>query len=573
MLPMNNADLLQCKINYRLGYGSFGQFVKVFVTVNQPSVPILKVFIPAWRPGRYERGNFVRNIRHFRAFSESGNPLHVSKTSRETWQIVTQESTVVNISYEYYAVRPDAGSCWLDQDIFYVNPVHCCIGIFGKQHLPCSIVLDLPDDFIIATSLQKAGNRQFIASGFDELADSPILASPSLLHHCYEVYNHKFHVWFYGLNHVDREKIKRDFSAFTEVQIKTMNDFPVKEFHFLILALPFPFYHGVEHLKSTVIAIGPAEELMTEKLYAELIGVASHELFHVWNVKTIRPAEMLPYDFTRENYSVSGWVYEGITTYYGDLFLVRSGFFSIEAYFSEIAVRLQKHLDNPGKFNYSILESSFDTWVDGYEPGVPGRKTSIYDEGSLVALMFDLYIRQKGSGKTLDDFMRSLYLRFGKTHTGYTHEHLVSLLCETAGDESNAFFEKILNYRGSYLSDLRQLFKNLAVEILLEPNPLLHERKAGFRINRQASDTLVSVIQPDSPAEKAGLMHGDEIISMNEDSGFLILELLRFKRKKTIKINIQAPDNYFDKVKIVRSQNPTPFQEAAFNSWIKGLPA
>lgn len=568
---MNSSAGISEKLIYRLGYGSFRQFVKVSVTICEVVDSEIEVFLSSWRPGRYELGNFAKNVRHFSVTSLNGVKLPFQKISKDRWKVLTDGSSSIVIEYEYYAIRPDAGSCWLNEDVFYVNPIHCCIGIKGMEHLPCRVILDIPESFIAATSMTIQSANEFMVQDFDELVDSPILASPSLLHHSYSENGIRFHVWFYGIDKIDWEKVIHDFRSFTIVQLKTMGDFPVSKYHFLTLALPFRFYHGVEHLKSTVLALGPADELMHEKLYPELIGVASHELFHVWNVKTIRPAEMLPYNYSSENYSSSGWVYEGITTYYGDLFLARSGFFTHEAYFAEIATRLQKHLDNPGKENYNVLESSFDTWLDGYEPGVPGRKTSIYDEGSLIALIVDLYIRIHQPGKSLDDFVRLLYERFGKTGTGYTPPQLIQLLNEITGNEKDAFFEQMLNFKGSYLPVLNDLFKNLAIEIRLEVNPQLHERLAGFRLVQSSPHPRVSVILPDSPAEKSGLMHGDEVLEMQEEHNSIILSVQRFNRTKKIGIVTNTSNNFLQKVRICRMANPSSDQDSLFRSWITGL--
>lgn len=567
---MKNSANDSKKLIYRLSYGSFGQFIKVSVTVKDVKYAELEIFLSSWRPGRYESGYFAGNIRHFKVTSATGNELSFQKVLKDRWKVITNGNSEIVIEYEYYAVRPDAGSCWLNDDVFYVNPIHCCIGITGMEHEPCSVMLNLPAGFTIATAMTSVGQHEFMVTDFDELVDSPILASPALLHEIYAINGITFHLWFYGLEEVDWKKVIFDFREFTKVQLATMGDFPVMVYHFLTLALPFRFYHGVEHLKSTVLALGPAGELMKAPLYSELVGVASHELFHVWNVKTIRPAEMLPYNYSRENYSTSGWVYEGITTYYGDLFLARSGFFSQEDYFAEITKRLQKHLDNPGKDNYNVLESSFDTWLDGYEPGVPGRKTSIYDEGSLIALMFDLYIRIQNRGKSLDDFMLRLYQNFGKQKSGYTHHQVLQLLNETAGNASLSFFEEKLNYKGSYLPFIKELFENLSIGIQLNPNPLVHEQRAGFRLDESIPYPRVSIIQPGSPSERAGIMHGDEMVDMMIDNNALAISVLRYKKPKHFRIKLSASETYFDKVHIYRLPDPSPVQESAFVSWFKG---
>ncbi|MBL0096926.1 MAG: hypothetical protein IPP46_10850 [Bacteroidetes bacterium] len=266
------------------------------------------------------------------------------------------------------------------------------------------------------------------AKDVHELLDSPFFAAKALHHRSYSVNDYVFHIWLYGEARPDWNKILHDFEAFTKVQLEMMHAFPVPEFHFLVLLLPFPFYHGVEHTASTVLALGPGYKLMQKEMYTDLLGVASHELFHVWNVKTLRPKDFVVYDYTRENYSRLGWVYEGFTTYYGDLFLARSGYFNTDEFFSEINQRLQRHFDNYGRYNSSVAESSFDTWLDGYVPGAPARKTSIYDEGCLIALLLDLYIRRSSDGKhALDDLFKQLYHDFAPGGKGYRESDVLRL--------------------------------------------------------------------------------------------------------------------------------------------------
>ena len=229
--------------------------------------------------------------------------------------------------------------------------------------------------------------------------------------------------------------------AFTIDQLKMMGSFPFDAYHFLVQVLPYSFYHGVEHLKSTVLGIGPGYDLMRNNIYIDFVGVASHELFHAWNIKTIRPAEMMPYNYKTENYSRLGFVYEGVTTYYGDLILARCGVYNTEQFFKELNVRIQKHFDNPGRQNLSVADSSFDTWLDGYTPGVPGRKTSIYDEGCITALMTDLIIRKKTNSKSsLDDVMRTLYEDFGKKNIGYAEHDYFSIVDFIAKDSMADFY-------------------------------------------------------------------------------------------------------------------------------------
>jgi predicted metalloprotease with PDZ domain len=180
---------------------------------------------------------------------------------------------------------------------------------------------------------------------------------------------------------------------------------------------------------------------MRKELYDELLGVSSHELFHTWNVKNIRPKEMLPYKYNTENYATTGYIYEGITTYYGDLMLYRSGIFSDADYFRTLTQQFQKHLDNHGRFNYSVAASSFDTWLDGYVPGVPNRKVSIYTEGCLLAFIADAQIRKQTlNNSSLDDVMSALYNDFGKNNIGYTANDYQTIIENITGQNWNHFF-------------------------------------------------------------------------------------------------------------------------------------
>ena len=193
--------------------------------------------------------------------------------------------------------------------------------------------------------------------------------------------------------------------------------------------LAYPFRHGVEHADSTVIAMGKSNDDTDEEFHNDLLAISSHELFHLWNIKRIRPIEMWPYDYTKENYSTLGYVYEGITTYYGDLMLLRSGVWNWEQYLSSLNSDLQRHYNNSGRFNYSVAESSFDTWLDGYVPGIPARKTSIYIEGLLAALIADILIIKNSEGKyCLDNVMHDFYHDCYANGKGYSEVEYKLLL-------------------------------------------------------------------------------------------------------------------------------------------------
>ena len=354
-------------------------YIYVDLTISDINTTFIELQLPTWRPGRYELGNFAKNIKRVDAFDESKNDLSYHKTNNSTWHIETNGCSKVTVTYSYHTSEINAGNCFADENQLYINPVHLCMYEQSKINQSHVIELDIPDSYQIISTLHK-NKKTLTTSNFDELADSPILASETIQSDYYEINGVKFWLHFNGECKPNFEQIKSDFYKFTQTQLSFWGSIPVNEYHFIFQILPYKFYHGVEHQKSTVIAIGPGYNLNSGNTYESILGVSCHELFHTWNVKYIRPIEMLPYDFSKENHARTGFVYEGFTTYYGDLLLLTSGVFTNQQYFETLEERLDKHFHNYGRFNLYVAASSFDTWLDGYFPGTPYRKTSIYDE-------------------------------------------------------------------------------------------------------------------------------------------------------------------------------------------------
>lgn len=558
--------------------------IEIEMTVDRLTSSELTLQLPSWRPGRYELGNFAKNIQRWNAFDEKGSPLPYRKKGKDTWQVDVNEAKSVVIRYNYYAAQLDAGACWLDEQQLYMNPVHCMLFVPERLHESCEVSFDLPMSYKLATSMEKISDHVLRAQDYHELVDSPVIASPSLQHKAFTSGSTIFNIWFQGDCKPDWSRVVEDFKKFSEEQIRTMVDFPVNEYHFLVQVLPFRYYHGVEHLKSTVLALGPGANLMDPSLYVDFVGVASHELFHSWNIKTIRPAEMLPYDYTKENYSRLGFVYEGVTTYYGDLFLARAGVYTVKQFFAEINARLQKHFDNYGRFNLSVADSSFDTWLDGYGPGIPNRKTSIYDEGCLVAMMTDLIIRSKSKGQeSLDEVMRTLYRDFGKRKIGYTEHDYLSIIEKLAGESMADFFIDYIYGTENYEPLLSELLGLAGCVLSKKPSSVESERYFGFKINQSEGKTFVKQVAPGSPADLAGLGKEEEIISVNEmkvtDN---LQELLRLFSGEKIILTTYTPvqkmkdisisagkEEYYAQYSIRQKEKASPDEQRLFKAWLK----
>ena len=476
------------------------------------SETILK--ISAWRPGRYELGNFAKNVRNFKVSNLEGEPIEFQKTDKSSWLIQSGNLEEIIVEYEYFAAELNAGSSFLDQNQLYVNPVNCFLYSDELKDEPYHVKLHISDSWKVACSLTIQDNI-LKAANYEELADSPFICSADLAHDSYEIQGIKFHIWFNNQKYIDWERIKNDFIQFTNKQLTDFTHFPASEFHFLIHSLPYSAYHGVEHLKSTVITLGPSYEIFGA-LYSELLGVSSHELYHVWNVKSIRPVEMFPYDFEKENYSKLGYVYEGVTTYLGDLYLLKSSVFNLDSYLKEFNKQLQKHFDNPGRFNYSVSQSSFDTWLDGYVAGAPGRKVSIYTEGCLLAFIADIKIRKATNNEFgIEEVMKRLYFDFALQGKGYSEADYRGVLENVSGVSFESYFEDFINGTTSYHELINEAFSYLGLELIQKPSPLYTEFKLGLKLLSKGKNYSVLSIYPGGPADSGGLSIGDELISVN----------------------------------------------------------
>lgn len=476
----------------------------------------LELQLPAWRPGRYELGNFAKNIKKFEAFDVQGNPLPFYKKTKDLWVIKSSGASMVKACYSYFAAEINAGSSFVDDTQLYVNPVNCCMYVPGRKNEEHVIELAVPENYKTATSLRKEKEHELHAGSFDELADSPFICSPSLRTFSFFARDLPVHVHIQGECRPAEERMINDFKKFAERLLEFFGDAPINEYHFLFQVLPHKFYHGVEHLKSTVIAIGPGYHFMHGKTYEDVLGVSCHEMFHLWNIKTIRPAEMQPYDYTRENYARTGYVYEGFTTYYGDLLLLQSKVFDEQQYFTTLEERLNKHFHNWGRYNLSLADSSFDNWLDGYVPGAPYRKVSIYDEGNLVAFMLDVLIMKHTANRyALEDVLRKLYKGFGLKGKGYSEQDIIALVNETAGADLSYVFTKYVYGLEDYEPELESCFDYLGLKLEKSYSSHFYETHLGFKAVDHGNYKKVSLVAPFSPAWKAGLSVNDEIIAVN----------------------------------------------------------
>ncbi|MHB8259755.1 MAG: M61 family metallopeptidase [Bacteroidia bacterium] len=566
---------------------SSSHYLYIDLWIENIDTDTLTLQLPAWRPGRYELGNFAKNIKKLEAFDAQNKPLSYKKTNTGCWQINTQGNKQIKVTYSYYASELNAGATYVDGNQLYVNPCNCLMYVPNKMQEKYTVALDIPDDYVIATSLKKE-NKTLTATNFEELADSPFIASQHIKTIVAPVNNINFYLHFIGECLPEEEKLKKDFSRFIAEQIAFFDRVHFTEYHFLFQIMPNKFHHGVEHTKNTVIAFGPGYHLMHNEVYHEFLGLCCHELFHTWNIKTIRPAEMFPYDYTKENYARTGFVYEGITTYYGDKLLFTSNIFTEDVYFKSFEERITKHLHGFGRFNLSVGDSSFDTWVDGYNPGVPYRKTNIYDEGCLIAFMLDVLIMKHSANKnTLQTVLKNLYDNFYKKQKGYTEEDFTVACSAAAQFDLQDFFANYVYGLEPYEPLLHECAAYLGIELHKQHAATFYEKQLGIKATEQLHHKKVTMVAPNSPAWEANLAIHDEIIAVN---GFVLkndfnqwltyfshknsdcqLSVMRNNQLMQITIPLKQEGNYLYTYKLAKHPNASSKQNENYTCWKKSF--
>ena len=489
-------------------------FVDFELNINVEQRDTIDLQLPAWRPGRYELANFAKNIKDLKVYDNDNNKLDFVKLNKDSWRIYCTEENQVVVKYSYYAAELNAGSTYLSADQIYINPVNCMFYIVDEDDVNYEIDFKLPKNYKIYSSLKKINNHCLSATNFDQLADSPIIASGSLKYKKMVISDVDFHFCFQGEIKIDWDRVEKDFKKFSSYQINLFGGFPHKEFYFFFQITPYKSYHGVEHHQSTVILLGSCYDVFS-KLYNEFLGISSHELYHVWNVKSIRPTQMKPYEFSKENYTRLGYVTEGVTTYMGDRILYESGVFSLKDYFSELETLLVRHFHNDGRNHYSVAESSWDTWLDGYVTGAPGRKVSIYVEGALIAMICDAKIREQTSGeKSLHDVMKGLYSG-SALETNYDKNDYKNRLEKVSGSDFNEIFDKLIYNNTDFTNYLKKAFSVFGWEYENIPSENLSFRY-GFKTSVKSGKLVVHNLLEKSSAFLSGLAIGDKLISIND---------------------------------------------------------
>jgi predicted metalloprotease with PDZ domain len=510
---------------------------EVTVTVADPDPAGQRFMLPVWIPGSYMVREFARNIVTLRAFNDAGRKVRIEKTDKQSWQAAPVKGELT-LRYEVYAWDMSVRAAHLDDTTGFFNGTSVFLSAVGHEEAQCVVDIQKPAgnqyrNWRVATALAEArgtrryGFGEYRAHNYDELVDHPVTLGEFALG-TFKAHGVPHDIVIAGrVVALDMDRLAADLKRICEAQIALFEPkskkAPVDRYVFMTQAVS-DGYGGLEHRASTALICNRADLPVTGRPetsegYRTYLGLCSHEYFHTWNVKRIKPAVFAPYDLTRENYTSLLWLFEGFTSYYDDLILVRSGLITADEYFGLLGKVVGGVLRGSGRQKQTVAESSFDAWVKYYrqDENAPNAIVSYYTKGSLVALAFDLTIRaQTGNRKSLDDVMRLLWQRFGRDFyrgnpVGVSEAQIEALFAEATGADLAEVFDQ--GVHGTRDLPLQTLLAPFGVGIAPETDKN-GKPSLGARV-RGGADCTLAAVHDGSAAQKAGLSAGDVLVAID----------------------------------------------------------
>jgi predicted metalloprotease with PDZ domain len=490
---------------------------RVTLTIAQPEVQ-QHVSLPVWIPGSYLVREFSKNLQRLSA-RQQGRAVAVHQLDKSNWQVDCVPSSPLVLSYEVYAFDNSVRTAWLDPTRGFFNGTSLCLKVHGQEsrvHALEIMASRALAQWQVATGLaahktNKRGFGIYIAADYDELVDCPVELGA--------FWSAEFKAA--GIPHrlvvagaaesFDGARLLADTQKICETEIRFWHDRkrpPFKNYLFMLNVVD-DGYGGLEHCNSTALIASRRDlprvgESRTGEGYTTLLGLISHEYFHTWNVKRLRPAEFTHYDYGRENYTQLLWFFEGFTSYYDDLLLRRAGIIDDAAYLKLLNKTINQVLQTPGREVQAAAQASFDAWVKYYrqDENTANATVSYYTKGSLVALCFDLLLRAEGH-TTLDAVMRALWLRC--KGGPMTEADFAAVLRELGG---RPFTRELAAWvHGTRELPVEELLQKHGVVVLEEPAQLA--QRLGLRVNETTGVQIKQVLRGGA-AELAGIAANDD---------------------------------------------------------------
>jgi len=503
---------------------------QVRLTVQRPAA-CQQLSLPVWIPGSYLVREFSKNLQQLQA-RQGSKLLAISQLDKCSWQVQCTEGKPLVLDYQVYAFDSSVRTAWLDSTRGFFNGTSVFLCVLGQEEVPHALTLladkKLPD-WQAATGLapekiSRRGFGSYLAADYDELVDSPVELG-AFWSGAFVACGvpHRF-VVSGAPPGFDGKHLLADTQKICETEIRFWHGKPPHRNYLFMLNAVDDGYGGLEHRNSTAlickrkdlprlsVEASPADKKATEG-YTTLLGLISHEYFHTWNVKRLRPAEFTRFDYAKENYTELLWFFEGFTSYYDDLLLHRAALIDQATYLGLLGKTINQVLQTPGREIQSVAQASFDAWVKYYrqDENTANATISYYTKGSLVALCLDLTLHQE-AGSSLDAVMRGLWQR---CRGGPMTE--ADLLAVLEGLSGRSFSKEIARWvHGRAELPLQSLLERQGIAVQHESADLA--QRLGLRVSENAGVQVKSVLRGGA-AEQAGFAAGDEWLALEVGSG------------------------------------------------------
>ncbi len=583
ILVTTMATAQKPSIHYTLGMSKpYTHLLEVEVRIeNLPSADKeLDLIMPAWRSGRYVIFDFSGGVQEFSTVGENDKPLAWSKIDKETWRVERLKSSVITARYLVYANEFGDRTRGLNDEHAFVDPATTFMFVKKYEKIPLTVSITPYGNWHATTGLDplEGKTNTFAAPTYEYFADCPIEIG-NQKDFTFEVDGKQHILMIAGEGNWDEKRIIPDLTKLVEANKEFWGRLPYKRYVFMLELSP-TIGGGTEHINSTIMQTSPFV-FKNPDSYKSFLGLVSHEYFHTWNVKQLRPRGITPYDYTKEDYTRELWVAEGTTSYYGSLVMVRTGFREPLDFLSGIAASIQGDRMRPGNRVQSATESSFDAWVKYWRgrQNAYNAESDYYGKGSDISLLLDLEVREQSKNRhSLDDVMRTMFERF-PLGTGYTVDDLQRVSEEMAGVSLQKFFADYVY--GTTPIPWEEFISYAGLEVEKKdttPKPWL-----GIMTTNQGTQTRIYSIVAGSPAYEAGLNVNDEVLALNgfrartndlnsrisEMKAGDTIKLTVFRDDKLREFNVPLRNQEVPSYQIAKITKPTELQKKIYEDWLK----
>lgn len=541
-----------------------------------------ELMMPTWTPGSYLMREYARFVENVLAVDEEGESLPIVKTRKNRWTVTSPKGKPFYLSYRVYCHELSVRTNWVEHDLAVLNGAATFLVPVDRLMSPITLSVNLPKQWprsVCALPEQESSPHTYLAKNFDELVDSPLLCGDC----------HVFPFQVSGKNHYlvnlgddeswDSQRAVSDLKKIVAEHHQFWGEVPYNEYYFLNVVLTGG--GGLEHDNCTLI-MSNRWTCSSYRSYKNWLSLCSHEFFHTWNVRRLRPQALAEYDYENEVYLRQLWIAEGITSYYENLLVARAGILSDNEMLRKLSEEIRDTEMTPGNTQQSLSDSSFDSWIKFYRPHENSRNTTVsyYTRGSIAAFLLDAEIRSRSKNqRSLDDVMVKMYQTY--LQGGYTSAQFQAVCSEVAGADLSEWFNTYIERptRFDYDTACQVFGLTLTGEAMSDS---ANDVTIGASITDKDGRATITSILATSAAAKAGLNLDDEVIAIEKrrvSSGTFereleefevddIVEILTARRGKLRAVKVRLEPRKMDYWQLSEDDDPTKTQTKNFARWM-----